>query len=162
MKANYKTENEKINELEKKSKINIAKGIANTITTNSAGENKRIKLVPSILLGDKLSFTSDGGIKIGKDVKHVKVSGNIRISSNVNNTRVAVQLSKVKNNNDTIFSSNTIHCPTAGTKYGGAAATTLIEVSEDDVIYLSYYNGTGIVVTADDSLLNSMTVEAVD
>lgn len=149
--------NENIAELKENIKPNIAKGIAEAVVTNS-GTNKIIKLSEEILIGNKLSFTTDGGIKIGQGVHHVKVSGNIRVKSNVNNTRAVIQLNK---NQDNAFVSNTIYCSTAGTEYGGAAAETLISVEAGNVIYLSYYNSESTVVTLN-ATLSSMTVEVVN
>lgn len=87
-------------------KRDIIKGICKEITTNS-GENKIVQLVQWAGEARNLSI-ENGGVLIGKGVKYVKVSANLRCSSNKANTRVSAQIMQRKaiDNSDIIVASN--------------------------------------------------------
>lgn len=105
-----------------------------------------LALDQAIKIGDKLSITSDGGIKIGKGVKHVLVSANARLSSSVANKRISIQPSRNLENVSSRFkyvSANGFICTLANKNIGNSISSTLIDVQENDVIYLQIYTEAG-------------------
>lgn len=96
-------------------------------------------------IGDKLSIT-DGGIKIGQGVNHILVSANARLSSNTANKRASIQPSRNLENVSSRFkhiSANGFVCAAANKNYGNSISSTLIDVQENDVIYLQIYTEAG-------------------
>ena len=110
----------------------------------------------NLLTGNKLYISSDDGIKIGAGVSKVLVSANILFTTGgVGSTRRGLSIHK---NNDSIMYTNI----NGDTTYTGTCISNyLVEVAEDDIIYLYAINqgATGSVVSSESSFI---TVEVVE
>ncbi len=159
--------NENIKEVENKiNTIDIlaAELKADKSVTASTEKSTVVELQQAVKTGDKLSVTSDGGIKIGKGVKHVLVSANARLSSSVANKRVSIQPSRNLENVSSRFkhiSANGFVCAAANKNYGNSISSTLIDAQENDVIYLQIYTEAGATYTFG-KLFCNLTVQVVD
>lgn len=112
--------------------------------------------------GDKLTATSDGGIRVGANVSKVLVSGRASIqgSSQAGRRHLRIMKNSYTNNNTMAWSQDDF--PASATE-DIVITPTLADVKEGDVIYLWYY-----VPSSADSLggnaygnRTSMTVEVV-
>lgn len=124
--------------------------------TSSLGAVKKIPLnVLYNSIGKKLTFdSSNNGIKIGSDVKKVVVSGQIQIQYSSANGQYS---GKVYKNSTEINAAYTSQYKSGTSPITLNISPTLIDVEEDDVIYLYLTFGTSIIRPE-----SYLTVEVID
>lgn len=132
--------------------------LSNTYTVNSTSANAvyKLDLVEYSKVGTKLSI-SDGGIKIGKGVSKILVSAQVYFTGGNNEGNPFI----FKNNEGIIITMS----PVKGAYKSSNITPTLIDVTENDIIYLKIYtdsNGGKLVVAGHDTRPDtSLTVEIV-
>ena len=133
----------------------------NDVTLNTTTATK-ITMVESSKVGDMLSISSDGGIKIGAGISKVLVSGTVVFSTGgTSSTRKGIQIYMYDASvPETI--QITYNSVAGSTTYVGASCTPFIlEVEENDIIYMYGINqgATGSILTKGSSYL---TVEVIE
>lgn len=141
----------------------MSRSLSAQITDLSVNTYTIIPLDLDVTAGSRLTATNDGGIKIGAGISKVLVSGNMALETVT--TAGNRHLRIVKN---AYSAANTLGWGWDNLQIGDSESITinpqLVEVQEDDVIYLYYYTGN----TADRIGGNayggrtSLTVEAVE
>lgn len=136
-----------------KPNILTASGTTNITTGNNTYD--KIPLEITTQIGDKLSISNDGGIKIGTGVSYIKISGTITFST-ISGSGQRHHLNIWKNSSSQATATGRL----TGTWETLATDTRLISVQENDVIYLiaRTQDGSGAVVNGSSSRL---TVEVV-
>lgn len=158
--------NENLDRIEKKvNEINILTAELKedvTINASSSARADNIALNELTRIGNKLSI-SDGGIKIGKDVNHILVSGNIRIKSNTASKRAGIQVARNLQTSDRFkfLASNIMYLSAANSTYGISSSSILIDVKENDVLYLNCYMDASATYVLSSAFCN-LTVQVVD
>ena len=118
----------------------MTRNLTTNLTNLSTTQYTRINLAGTNSYGDQLIATADGGIKIGKGVTKVKVSGRILFSTSV----VGSQYLRICKN-DPSASANMVawvsdtNTSTSATFRSVDATPALVNVKEGDVLYLYYY-----------------------
>lgn len=127
-------------------------------TTSTSAEIVPLTQVEKI--GDRLSMSEDGGIKIGKGVNYVKASGQINYSSVTSDqTRVASYIYR----NESNMSLSSIRSSGDSSEQCVVNSPTLIHVEEGDIIYLkARTRGAAGGVTAASSRTTYLYVEVID
>lgn len=130
------------------------------VALESGTTNNLIALSTKVSLGDGLSLTSDGGIKIGKKISHVVVSAGAKIQNDNESSWAYYNLYIYKNSS--IVASSRIGYLEAGKVSGCSVSPSLVEVEENDVIYLKMYKISTHLATVLSSYSSTfLTVEAV-
>lgn len=118
----------------------MTRNLTTNLSNLTTGQYVRINLAGINSYGGQLIATADGGIKIGKGVTKVKVSGRILFSTSV----VGSQYLRICKN-DPSASANMVawvsdtNTSTTATFRSVDATEALVNVQEGDVIYLYYY-----------------------
>lgn len=134
------------------------------ITNLTANSYVKINLNGSNSFGDKLTTTSDGGIKIGAGVSQILVSGRMLVSCSVIGTQY-IRICK----NDASSSANMLGWVSHTNTTTSAAFETinvtpaLVNVQENDVIYMYYYvpDSSGAIYGNNYGNQTSLTVETI-
>lgn len=134
------------------------------LTNLTANSYVKINLSGTNSFGDKLTATNDGGIKIGAGVNQILVSGRMLTSCSV----VGAQYIRIAKND--VSSSANMLCWVSHTNTTTSAAfetinatPCLVNVQENDVIYLYYYvpASSGTIYGNNYGNQTSLTVETV-
>lgn len=126
----------------------------------SGTTNSLIALSTKAILGDGLSLSSDGGIKIGKKISHVLVSAGVKIQNDNESSASYYNLYIYKNSS--IVASSRVAGVATGVVTGCSVSPFLVEVEENDVIYLKIYKLSNHLATVLSSYSSTfLTVEAV-
>lgn len=109
-------------------------------------------------IGSKLTITDDGGIKIGKGIKNIKVSANLGMTGVVNH-HYGIGVYK---NTTKIKGAFLVKDGTAGYSVSTSVSNVIVSVIEGDIIYLKLY-----IETSGDTVNarvgeTYMTIEAID
>lgn len=128
------TMTEKIQKMKNKTIITARPSQVNTSTASAAGSQTKIPLEQVLAAGNKLSI-SGNGIKIGKDVSMIAVSANMNIQ-NVASLPGVRRLQILKN--EEIISNVTTYVEEAMTYVSLVQSKIIIEVKENDIIYLAH------------------------
>ena len=132
-------------------------------STSVTAQSGQIPLNVSVVAGDKLSFSSSTNkITIGSDISKVKISANMRVSTNVN-ASIGINLNIMKND-DVIIASNRFSL--GANAYGGLAiAPKIVNVTQGDTLYLAYWKSSSSqAISIMDETYGStyLTVEVVE
>lgn len=133
-----KTSTEQIEEIKDKTIITVRPSAVNTNTASIAGNQTKIPVEQFQKSGNKLSI-SENGIKIGKGVSIIAVSANMNIQ-NVESKAGIRRLQIVKNNE--IISNVTTYVENVATYTSLVQSKILLEVQENDIIYLAHSSAT--------------------
>lgn len=128
-----------------------------TIPSNGDGVYYTLPLTSKCLIGDGLSVTSDGGIKIGGVIRGIKISGQVTFTpaGSAANKHIRIYC-----NDDVIGWANAK--PTATNELTTLSIPSIIHnVKTGDVIYLKYYGKSGDTVTGGAANPTHLTVEAI-
>lgn len=135
--------------------------IASLHTDFTVVNNKQytqLPLIQDLRVGDKLSLTNDGGIKIGADVNYVKIYFSVAFNVSTQDNR---HLRIVKNNdvdNTVLWRYKAIDSNVSDYIDG----YSIVEVQENDVIYVYYYANSGDIIAGNTyGLRTSLIVETL-
>lgn len=151
--------NNETSEIETKTEKNIitAKGSSGEIATTSSEE--KLTMSTSVSVGDKLTLTNDGGIKIGAGITKVAISGSTTYTSSTASQHALLiyKNSKIDANKlaRVLFNCNTgigIQ-PTINIPY------QIVPVNENDILYLYASSSANKNVSG---AMSYMTVEVID
>ena len=138
----------------------LVKGTTNIITASFNGNFTKTKddyetlpLNASNRLGNKLSLTTDNGIKIVSDINYIKISSKVSF----NNLTAGLKWLTIFKNDEAV-SANPHNLSNRGMVY---ATDTLIPVVKNDVIYLKANGTTGDVIRGGIAYTN-LTVEVIE
>ena len=139
-----------INEITEK---NIITASFNGNFTKTKDDYETLPLNASNRLGNKLSLTTDNGIKIVSDINYIKISSKVSF----NNLTAGLKWLTIFKNNEAV-SANPHNLSSRGMVY---ATDTLIPVVKNDVIYLKANGTTGDVIRGGIAYTN-LTVEVIE
>lgn len=135
--------------------------ITNNITNLSVNTYTKIAMNASNSFGNKLTATNDGGIKIGAGVSKILVSGRMLISSNVvGSYYIRICANSIDTTLGWVTHTNN---STSATFESIDITPTLVDVNENDVIYLYYYvpDSSATIYGGSFGAQTSLTVESV-
>ena len=111
-----------------------------------------------IQLGDQLTFTQDGGVKIGPGVSHIKVSG---IGNPQSSTGGLAYMRICKNSSGNILTWSMNNIAANWASVSVVIPTKMVKVDENDIIYMYIYTeGTGSIGPGNGADC-SLTVEVI-
>lgn len=146
---------ELIDSITSKDKNIMTAKLGSTISNTVGGTYTNLNLVLSNFIGDKLTI-QNGGIKIGSGVSKVKVNANLKIATNTVGNKHARILK-----NTTSVGWGISRGISAGDESSISVSPLLIDVSEDDILYLAYYAAAGDGISANYNA-TYLTVEVVE
>lgn len=118
----------------------MTRWLPSDLTSLTANSYVKINLSGSNSFGSKLTATNDGGIKIGSGVSKVMISGRMLVSTNV----VGTQYIRIAKNDVSVYDNMLAWVSHTNTSTSAAFETVnvtpaIVDVQENDVIYLYYY-----------------------
>ena len=135
--------------------------LPSNITNLTVNAYTKIPFTGESSVGDKLTTTTDGGIKIGSGVSKILISGRMLISTNT----AGEYYIRIAKNNATVYGGWVTHTKqSASTSFESISITpSVFSVSENDVIYMYYYvpTSSATIYGADMGAQTSLTVETV-
>jgi hypothetical protein len=106
----------------------ITASFTGNYTIKSTDTEEKIILDSTVIVGDKLSLTEDGGILIGENVSKIKVSANVNFQTITDGAKYAI----IHKNNETIVQN--VSSITDRTTL--SISPIVCEVTQNDVVYL--------------------------
>lgn len=142
----------------------MTRSLVADLSNLTANSYVKINLTGTNSFGGKLTATSDGGIKIGAGVSKIMVSARMLVSSSV----VGTQYIRIAKNDVSSYDNMLAWVSHTNTSTSAAFETinvtpALVDVAENDIIYLYYYvpDSSGTIYGNTRGNQTSMTVETV-
>ena len=135
---------------------NIITATISSNFTKTSSAYELLVLNDSVSLGDKLTLTNTGKIKIGSGVSYVKVSAKVSFDSVA--TTALKWLTIFKNTTSTVISANPCNLSARNMIY---ATSMLVAVQENDELLLEVNGATNDVIRGGIAYTN-ITVEVVE
>lgn len=156
-----KNGNDVYEEFMKKEEKNIITASLLSTKAFTSSEKYQLIIIPLSVesnIGSKFAITDDGGIKIGKGMKNIKVSANLGMTGVVNH-HFGIGVYK---NTTKIKGAFLVKDGTAGYSFSTSISNIIVPVVEGDVIYLKLYiEDSGDTANARTGE-TYMTIEAID
>lgn len=116
----------------------MTRSLSAALSSLSALSYTKVNLNLTNSVGDLLTATNDGGIKIGAGVSKVMVSGAISYNAVQSDGNRHFRIVKNSNSDDNTLGWNYTYM-VQGDPTGNVIPPVLVDVEEDDVIYMLYY-----------------------